>query len=258
MTARPILKGTLNVSSVVRIIDSTDGTPETGVVAATAGLAFNFRREGEALVAITSLNNLALLTTAHTNGGLLHIADGYYRVDFQDAAFATGVDGVLLTGVATGMIVIGAYHPLFDLDMYDGVRGGMTALPDAAAEGAGGLYTRGTGAGQINQSVNGKIDASGDWVIGIKKNTSTDDFLFKLRLSSDHVSPATGLTPVMTVSLDGAGFVAKNAGTTIAEIGSTGWYQVDANAADLNGDRIIWKFAVATADDSELVIFTVP
>ena len=62
----------------------------------------------------------------------------------------------------------------------------------------------------------------------------------------------------MTVSKDGAAFAAKDAGTTIAEIGSTGWYQVDAAAADLNGDKIIWKFAVATADDSELVIFTIP
>lgn len=34
-----------------------------------------------------------------------------------------------------------------------------TALPDAAAEAAGGLYTRGSGAGQINQANNGLIDA---------------------------------------------------------------------------------------------------
>lgn len=35
-----------------------------------------------------------------------------------------------------------------------------TALPNAAAEAAGGLYTRGTGAGQINQAANGQIDAN--------------------------------------------------------------------------------------------------
>lgn len=35
-----------------------------------------------------------------------------------------------------------------------------TALPNAAAEAAGGLYTRGTGAGQINQTNNGQIDAN--------------------------------------------------------------------------------------------------
>lgn len=35
-----------------------------------------------------------------------------------------------------------------------------TALPNAAAEAAGGLYTRGTGAGQINQDGNGRVDSN--------------------------------------------------------------------------------------------------
>ncbi len=46
------------------------------------------------------------------------------------------------------------------MDLDDSVRGGMTALPNAAAEAAGGLYTRGSGAGQINQPANGAIDAN--------------------------------------------------------------------------------------------------
>lgn len=41
----------------------------------------------------------------------------------------------------------------------DSVRAGLTALPNAAAEAAGGLYTRGSGAGQIHQTTNGRIDA---------------------------------------------------------------------------------------------------
>jgi hypothetical protein len=39
-------------------------------------------------------------------------------------------------------------------------NGGLTALPDAAAEAAGGLFTRGSGAGQVNQSANGQIDVN--------------------------------------------------------------------------------------------------
>lgn len=46
------------------------------------------------------------------------------------------------------------------VDLDDSVRAGLTALPNAAAEAAGGLYTRGTGAGQINQPANGQIDAN--------------------------------------------------------------------------------------------------
>lgn len=45
------------------------------------------------------------------------------------------------------------------MDWSDTVRMGLTALPNAAAEAAGGLYTRGSGAGQINQNANGQIDA---------------------------------------------------------------------------------------------------
>jgi len=45
-------------------------------------------------------------------------------------------------------------------DPADAVRLGLSALPNAAAEAAGGLFTRGTGAGQINQPANGRIDAN--------------------------------------------------------------------------------------------------
>ena len=43
-------------------------------------------------------------------------------------------------------------------DPYDATRMGLTALPNADAEAAGGLYTRGSGAGQIAQTNNGRID----------------------------------------------------------------------------------------------------
>ncbi len=47
---------------------------------------------------------------------------------------------------------------MYQVDFSDVVRFGLTALPNAAAEAAGGLYTRGAGAGQINQPANGLID----------------------------------------------------------------------------------------------------
>lgn len=46
------------------------------------------------------------------------------------------------------------------VDFSDLVRLGLTALPNAAAEAAGGLYTRGTGAGQVNQPANGMLDTN--------------------------------------------------------------------------------------------------
>lgn len=50
------------------------------------------------------------------------------------------------------------------LNPYDSVRFGMTALPNAAAEAAGGLYTRGTGAGQIAQDANGNVRVNVDTI----------------------------------------------------------------------------------------------
>jgi len=133
-----VRKGSTDRSVVVSIIDSTTGVPETAVVFDTAGIDLWYRREGAARVAITEAT-LAALTTAHTDGGFLHISDGDYRLDLPDAAFASGANYVDFGGTVTGMIVIGGRVRLVDINLEDAVRGGMTALPNAAADAAGGL-----------------------------------------------------------------------------------------------------------------------
>ena len=135
---RVVKAGTVDVSVVIRIIDSTDGTPETGVVWNTAGIDLQYRREGAVSTAITEAT-LAALTTAHMDGGFLHIGNGYYRLDLPDAACAAGVTGAMIHGTVTGMVVIGEYIQLVAYDPFDGVRQGLTALPNAAADAAGGL-----------------------------------------------------------------------------------------------------------------------
>lgn len=131
-----ILPGTVDVSVTIRIIDSTDGTPETGVVFNTSGIDLEYRREGAASTDITEAT-LAALTTAHADGGFLHIGNGYYRLDLPDAACATGVPGVLVHGVVTGMVVIGCYIQLegFVNSVYTriGAPAGASASADVAA-----------------------------------------------------------------------------------------------------------------------------
>ena len=90
------------------------------------------------------------------------LSPGLYRLDIADAVFASGawqaVVYVMITSSAAA-----ATPKAFRLVAYnalDGVRLGLTALPNAAAEAAGGLYTRGSGAGQINQANNGQIDVN--------------------------------------------------------------------------------------------------
>jgi hypothetical protein len=138
MSVRQIKAGSTDVSVNIRIIDSTDGTPETGVVWNTAGIDMWYRRELAVSTDITEAT-LAALTTAHTDGGFLHINDGWYRLDLPDAAVADGVTGVQIGGTVTGMVVLAPYIELVDYDPYDAVRLGLTALPNAAADAAGGL-----------------------------------------------------------------------------------------------------------------------
>jgi len=136
---RPILKGATSQSTIIWIIDATTGLPETGVTFETAGLALWYRRLNGAVVAITEKTQTP--DGAYDAGGFCHLSDGAYRLDPPDAAcdVGAGVDEFEVGGTVTGMIVIGNSHPLVNYNPYDGVRMGMTALPAAAADAAGGL-----------------------------------------------------------------------------------------------------------------------
>lgn len=120
--SRPVVKGVTSRSVVIRIVDATDGSPETGVTNATSGLTLSYRREGGAVTSITPAS-LASANSAWTSGGIVHLFAGYYRVDPPDAAFATGADGVLIGGTCTGMVVIATYIPLIDFNLYSSTLG---------------------------------------------------------------------------------------------------------------------------------------
>lgn len=223
-----ITKGAANRSVLLRIIDSTDGSPETGVLFNTAGIDLWYRREGEARVAITEAS-LSALTDAHSDGGVLHVGDGYYRLDLPDAAFATAANYVDFGGTVTGMIVIGGRVKLVDANFEDGVRLGLTALPNAAAEAAGGLYTRGSGAGQIDQAANGQINAnavaiSGDAAAADNLETMLDGTGgATLSLGQLNVVNASGSAIVATSSGgNGHGLVASGHGTGSGLVGVGG------------------------------------
>jgi hypothetical protein len=201
-----IKAGTTDVSVVIRIIDSADGTPETGVVFNTSGIDLEYRREGAASTDITEAT-LAALTTAHTDGGFLHIGNGYYRLDLPDAACASGVTGVLVHGTVTGMVVIGCYIQLVAFDPFDTVRLGLTAMPNAAAEASGGLYTRGSGAGQINQQANGRIDVN---VHAISEDTTAADNC-ELMFDGTGYAGGTAKLGVDVVAISGDTTAADNA-----------------------------------------------
>lgn len=99
MAKQEVKTGQTDYTVLVFIPDpaSTDGSGKTGLVAANLTVS-GIRVETDNDVTVTdytaSLNNLAALTTAHTDWGVLEVsstlAPGLYRLDIADAIFASG------------------------------------------------------------------------------------------------------------------------------------------------------------------------
>lgn len=86
------------------------GAPVT-VTSATAGLSLWYRRDGGAKVAISPVD-LSLLTSAHSDGGILLIGGAEHRLDLPDAACSDGVAHVQWGGEAAGITISGGVADL--------------------------------------------------------------------------------------------------------------------------------------------------
>lgn len=86
----------------------------------------------------------------------------------------------------------------------------------------------------------------------IQQSTTADPLFFFLVLASDHISPATGKTPTVTISKNGAAFAAPSGAVT--EI-SGGWYQVAGNATDTNTlGALLLHATEATSDNCDMEV----
>lgn len=220
--SRQILKGSTNVQATLRALDSTDGTPEEGIAFNTAGISLWYRRQGAVKTAITPVT-LSLLSDAHSDGGVLHIDDGLFRVDVPDAAFATGADHVVVGGTATGMVFTPEQFQLVDFDPQNANTLGLSAF----------------------------------YVGAPKKNTAYSGALVFV-LETTAGAAATGKTPTVVRSIDGAASAAVNGATVVTEIGG-GRYALTAIAAvDLNGDSIGFTISASGCKDVILPVYTTP
>ncbi len=151
---RDILVGTVDVTVYLHLRFITDNTDATVV---SGPITLQYVRTRAAAVT-QQASDLGAANAAHTDWGGFHVGNGVWRFDLPDAAVATGVPEVIFTAVHPDVISESLEIPLVAYNPLDSVRLGLTALPNAGAEAAGGLYTRGVGAGQINQDANGRID----------------------------------------------------------------------------------------------------
>lgn len=141
-----IKKDATDVTLYVLILDSssTTGAGKTGLAFNTASLTCYYVRPGGNSAQLTLATQT--VTGAHADGGFVEVdptnLPGVYRLDLSDAIVATGVNSVVvqLKGAA-GMAPVTLELELVAFDPQDATRLGLTALPAAAAEAAGGLAT---------------------------------------------------------------------------------------------------------------------
>jgi hypothetical protein len=89
--------------------------------------------------------------------------------------------------------------------------------------------------------------------IGFRKNTAYPYFMFLIRSSTNHVTPAVGLTVVAERSIDGGVFgICTN---PVVEK-SLGVYVIDLSIADLSGGGTLFKFTASGGDPVYLFIKT--
>jgi hypothetical protein len=179
------------VAVFIRDSSSTTGAGLTGLAYNSASLVASYVRPGAARTAIT----LATQTTtgAFSSGGFVEIDStnmpGVYRLDVPDAAFATGVNNVvvMLKG-ATNMEPCVMEFALTGMDFQDTVRAGLTGLANATPGATGGLLIAGSNAAttvNITGNITGNLSGSvGSVTAGV--NT--------IQLAGQTVTAAAGVT----------------------------------------------------------------
>lgn len=236
---RQIKAGSADVSVYLNIVDSTDGTPETGVTSASGGLALSYVRNRAAAVGLFE-SDLAAVDSAHSDGGLIHVGNGIYRVDVPDAAFAAGVDTVEIIGTVTGMVVLRetvqlvGYDPRTELTTTVLSRIDVATSTRAVPGDAMDLITDAIDASSVAASAVTEIAAG--VVSGGMSNPITYTYTV---YEADAVTPLSDVT--VWVSTDSAGTSVVASGTTdnFGEVE----FQLDAGTYYVWRQKAGWNFS---------------
>ena len=109
-----ILAGSTSLSIPFTLRKTSDGTEQTGKVA--ADMTARYIRQGGTSTALTALTDLAAVNSAFAAGGVKEIDStnnpGEYRLDVDNAAFATGADWVQISVKVAACFVWKCTFPL--------------------------------------------------------------------------------------------------------------------------------------------------
>lgn len=160
----------------LKVLDSsvTTGAGLTGLAHDSAGLIISTIADNEATPttytqAASTIETIATLGTYATPTATkcrLKLVDdtnhpGLIEIQLADARFAVASAKSLLVSIsgATNCAETDAVIPLRGVNPFDSVRGGMTSLPNAAADAAGGLPT-------TTKITDARLGALTDWIDG--------------------------------------------------------------------------------------------
>lgn len=243
---REVLIGQTDYSVLVKII-GTDGAPETGLAHTDIDIAYSrVETDNDVTTADVAPADLANLTAAHSDWGWEEVSStdhpGLYRLDIADAVFASGAWEAVVTitdASGTDFYAHDIGFRLVSFNVQDGVRLGLTALPNAAADAAGGLPISDAGGldldaklANTNEITAARMGALTDWING-----------GRLDLIIDAILEDTGTT--LQAELDGIQADTEDIQTRIpaALVGG----RIDANMGAISSD--------ATAADNAEAFF---
>ncbi len=236
-----ITKGATSQSIELYIVDSTNGTPETGVLWNTAGIDLKYRRKDAAVVSITeaALTTPALTDTWET-GGFLEIGNGVYRLDLPDAALASaaGIDRVVVFGTVTGMVVLPVTIHLTAFDL-------STAL---ASQTVGTCTTNTDMAGTDNAALASVLGAAVGASISadIADLPTVAEFEARTIVSADYVVVGDTLARVtLTDTVTTYTGNTKQTGDNFARLGAPAGASVSADIASVPTVNEIWAKAMS-------------
>lgn len=117
--------------------DSTTGQRKTGLL--YSGVTIKYTRSGAS--GETSITPVTMTAGTWTSGGFIELSsNGKYQLGIPNAVLASGANEASITITGTGFLDKEISIQLTGVDLQDGVKGGFSALPNAAfGSGAGAL-----------------------------------------------------------------------------------------------------------------------
>lgn len=245
MAKREIKKGATNQTIDIFIQDSssTTGAGLTGLAFGSSGLVCFFR-EGATATATALTLVTQTVGGVHTDGGFIEISSanmpGMYRLDLSDTIVSgTNPYVTMMLKGATNMSPLPIELQLVDYDPFDAVRLGLTALPNAAADAAGGLPISDAGGLDLdtqlaatNEVTAVRMAALTDWINGGRLDLLLDAIPTTVMRGTDNVDTATmrGTDGVDTATMRGTNdaLLASSAPTNFSSMVISGAGAVDS------------------------------